>query len=180
MRIPSTNLHWIEQFNETRRATGENEGHLSEKLANQEQETAKGMYNSRVDVNLQLQWICGKVFAREKINTLFKPTTEKQIQPSDKKQGITHSKKTSGAGVMPQILRAPACSSRGPEFDSGTHMTAHRHLQCQSWRPLLATVDVVHAHGMQTHLQGTCTPLYTHNKFFKKENKPSLKQFFFV
>lgn len=66
MRIPSTNLHWIEQFNETRRATGENEGHLSEKLANQEQETAKGMYNPRVDVNLQLQWICGKVFAREK------------------------------------------------------------------------------------------------------------------
>lgn len=98
------NLHWIEQFNETRRETGENEGHLSEKLAHQEQETAKGMYNPRVDVNIQLHWICGKVFAREKENTLFKPTTGKQVQPSDKKQSIAHSKKTSGAGVMPQML----------------------------------------------------------------------------
>lgn len=90
MRILSTNLHWIEQFNETRRATGENEGHLSEKLANQEQETAKGMYNPRVDVNLQLQWICGKVFAREKKKILYLNQQQKNKSSSLTKNKASH------------------------------------------------------------------------------------------
>lgn len=54
---------------------------------------AEGTYNPRVDVNIQMQWICGKVFAKEKKILYLKQQYENKPSPLTKSKALHTARK---------------------------------------------------------------------------------------